>query len=307
MLNSYVLGRAFSDGKYRKIFRERLSEPLHLNLISLGVALFGSYRSKVAFDLMVRQQYAFPLLFAADEAKKLGLSKIVVLEFGVAAGAGLMNLCELAERTEAETGVAIEVVGFDTGTGMPPAIDYRDMPEYFQEGDFPMDFEALRQALPPRARLVIGPIEETIPDFLATVTESAPIGFVSVDVDYYSSAVQTLPILTGRPEQYLPIVPVYLDDVGMDGANPWNGELLAVSEFNATQEFRKIAPFTLLRSKRICKNAQWIDRMYAAHIHDHATRTPATAKRAQKALILNEYLRYKAPTRRPLEANRARA
>ncbi len=307
MLNAYVLGRAFSDGKYRKIFRERLSEPLHLNLLSLGVAVFGSYRAKVAFDLMVRQQYAFPVLYAADEAKKLGLKKIVVLEFGVAAGAGLMNLCELAARTEKETGVAIEVVGFDTGTGMPPAVDYRDMPEYFQEGDFPMDFEALRRALPERARLIIGPVEETIPDFLASVSPQAPIGFVSVDVDYYSSAVQTLPILTGNPEQYLPIVPVYLDDVGMDGANPWNGELLAVAEFNEAQALRKVAPFTLLRSKRIFKNTQWIDRMYAAHIHDHPTRTPATAKRAEKALIRNEYLRYNAPIRRQLGSNRARA
>ncbi|GEP09955.1 class I SAM-dependent methyltransferase [Methylobacterium gnaphalii] len=307
MLNAYVLGRAFSDGKYRKIFRERLSEPLHLNLLSLGVALFGSYRTKVEFDLMVRQQYAFPVLFAADAAKKLGLSKIVVLEFGVATGAGLMNLCQLAERTERETGVTIEVVGFDTGTGMPPALDYRDLPEYFQEGDFPMDFEALRQALPPRARLVIGPVEETIPDFLATVMEDAPIGFISIDVDYYSSAVHTLPILTGRPEQYLPITPVYLDDVAMDGANPWNGELLAVAEFNVAQPLRKVAPFTLLRSKRIFKNAGWIDRMYAAHIHNHPTRTPATAKRAEKALIRNEYLRYKAPIQPQPGSNRAGA
>lgn len=102
MLNSYALRRALSDKKYKKIFVERLTEPLHLNLISAGVALFGSYRAKVAFDLMVRQQYAFPVLFAADEAKKLGLKRIQVLEFGVATGAGLLNLCDCAARTEAE-------------------------------------------------------------------------------------------------------------------------------------------------------------------------------------------------------------
>lgn len=291
MLNSYVLRRAFSDGKYRKIFVERLSEPLHLNLISLGVGLFGSFRAKVDFDLMVRQQYAFPILFAADAAKRLGLSRITILEFGVASGAGLMNMCELARRTEAETGIVIDVVGFDTGSGMPAAVDYRDMPEYFQEGDFPMDFEALKRALPGRARLVIGDVETTIPDFLASLPADAPVAFVSVDVDYYSSAVKTLKVLDGRPEQYLPIVPVYLDDVGMDGANPWNGELLAVSEFNDAHPLRKIAPFNLLASKRIFKNAQWICRMFAAHIHDHPTRTPATAKRLEQAYIPNEYLR----------------
>ncbi|MBY0257635.1 hypothetical protein [Methylobacterium sp.] len=291
MLNSYALRRALSDKKYKKIFVERLTEPLHLNLISAGVALFGSYRAKVAFDLMVRQQYAFPVLFAADEAKKLGLKRIQVLEFGVATGAGLLNLCDCAARTEAETGIAIEVVGFDTGSGMPPAIDYRDMPEYFQEGDYPMDFEALRRSLPGRCRLLIGDVAETIPAYLASVTAEAPVGFISVDVDYYSSAVNTLKVLDGRPEQYLPLLPVYLDDVGMDGANTWNGELLAAAEFNARQPMRKIAPFNLLRSKRVFKNAQWIDRMFAAHIHDHPARTPATAKRAQQAYIPNEYLR----------------
>lgn len=290
MLNAYVIRRALSDRKYRKIFVERLTEPLHLNLIALGVALFGSHRAKVAFDLMVRQQYAYPVLFAADEAQRLGLRRITVLEFGVAAGAGLLNLCELARRTEAATGIAIDVVGFDTGAGMPPAADFRDLPEYFQEGDFPMDFEALRRALPDRCRLVIGDIETTVPDFVAGVPADAPIGFVSIDVDYYSSAVKALAVLEGRPEQYLPILPVYLDDVGMDGANPWNGELLAVVEFNAAHPLRKIAPFTLLRSKRIFKNAQWIDRMYAAHVHDHPARNPATAKRAEQAYIPNEYL-----------------
>jgi hypothetical protein len=291
MSKNYVLRRALSDKKYKKIFVERLTEPLHLNVISLGVAIFGRYSTKVAWDLVVRQQYAYPLLFAAEEAKRLGLKRITVLEFGVATGAGLLNMCELAARTEGETGVAIDVVGFDTGSGMPAAIDYRDMPEYFQEGDFPMDFEALRRSLPRCCRLLIGDVAETIPAFLAEVSPRAPIGFVSVDVDYYSSAVKTLTVLEGHPEQYLPIVPVYLDDIGVDGGNRWNGELLAATEFNERCPLRKIAPFNLLRSKRIFKNTQWIDRMYAAHIHDHPTRTPATAKRAQQAYIPNEYLR----------------
>jgi hypothetical protein len=290
VLSSYAIRRALSDNKYRKVFVERLTEPLHLNLMSFGVALFGGYRAKVAFDLMVRQQYAFPVLFAADEARKLGVSRIQVLEFGVATGAGLLNLCDCAARTEAVTGIKIDVVGFDTGSGMPPALDYRDLPEYFQEGDFPMDFEALRRVLPERCRLIIGPVAETIPAFLQSVASDNPIGFVSVDVDYYSSATDTLKILEGSPEQYLPILPVYLDDVAMDGANPWNGELLAAMEFNQRQTYRKIAPFNLLRSKRIFKNAQWIDRMFAAHIHDHPARTPETAKRDRTAYIPNEYL-----------------
>lgn len=286
---NYVLRRLLSPKQLRKVFVERGTEPLHLSILALFVALFGSYRAKVDFDLIVRQQNAFPILYAADSAKKYGLKIVTIIEFGVAAGAGLLNMCRIAERTTKATGIEFRVLGFDTGKGMPPPVDYRDLPESFQEGDFPMDFELLSRALPPFAKLVIGDLEETVPAFLTTLTADAPIGFISIDVDYYSSAIKALKVLTAEANRYLPIVPVYLDDVGDEGNNPWTGELLAVNEFNRDIELRKIAPFTLLRSRRIFKNTQWIDRMYAAHIHDHPLRSPQ-ANRRKMAIIPNEYI-----------------
>jgi hypothetical protein len=115
-----------------------------------------------------------------------------------------------------------------------------------------------------------------------------------VDVDYYSSAKKALAVLSGVPELYLPVVPVYLDDIGLDGSNPWTGELLAVEEFNRENRLRKIAPFTELRSRRIFKNSQWIDRMFAAHIHDHAFRSP-TYRRQERAILPNEYIDWRGP------------
>jgi hypothetical protein len=288
-MNSYFLSRLFTRNKLWKVFVERGTEPIHLNLLALFIALFGSYRAKVEFDLIIRQQYAFPILFAADFAKKNGVKTITVIEFGVASGAGLINMCQIAEKTQRATGVSIRVVGFDSGKGMPPAVDYRDLPESFQEGDFPMNVEKLTRSLPAFAELVIGDLEDTVPAFLANASAEAPIGFVASDVDYYSSATKALRILLAEPNRYLPIVPVYLDDIGVDGSNPWTGELLAVTEFNRDNEFRKIAPFTLLRSRRIFKNTQWIDRMFAGHIHDHALRSPAI-RRQEKYVIPNEYI-----------------
>ena len=84
-------------------------------------------------------------------------------------------------------------------------------------------------------------------------------------------------------------MPVYLDDIGVEGCNPWTAELLAVNEFNRDNEFRKIAPFTLLRSHRIFKNTQWSDRMFAAHIHDHPLRSPRRVPR-EKYVVPNEYI-----------------
>ena len=210
-------------------------------------------------------------------------------EFGVASGAGILNMCQIAERTRRATGIDFHVFGFDTGKGMPPAIDYRDLPEVFQEGDFPMDFDKLLRSLPDFARLVIGDIEETIPSFLTSLTSDAPVGFVAIDTDYYSSTKKALRVLNGEASIYLPVLPIYLDDIAVDGSNPWTGELLAVNEFNRESKLRKIAPFSLLRSKRIFKNTQWIDRMYAAHIHDHPLRSPAI-RRAKQYILANEYL-----------------
>ena len=287
----YVLRRLFQGKQMRKVFVERLTEPIHLNLLSAFVALFGSYRMKVALDLVIRQQYAFPILYAADEAKRYGYKEVTLVELGVASGAGLMNMCRIAKRTTNATGIDFHIVGFDGGVGMPPAIDYRDLPEIFQEGDYPMvSPERLKEALPSNAQIIIGDVAETARAFIETLTEEAPLGFVAVDVDYYSSTKAALPILLGLdPKAYMPIVPVYLDDIGIDGSNPWTGELLAVREFNDENELRKIAPFTLLRSQRVFKNTQWIDRMFAAHIHDHPFRSPEY-KRAANAIIKNEYL-----------------
>jgi hypothetical protein len=153
-------------------------------------------------------------------------------------------------------------------------------------GDFPMgDVEKLRRALPPFADLIIGNIAETVHNFIASnVAADASIGFLSVDVDYYSSAKSCLKILTADPRFYLPVVPVYLDDIESHFESPWTGELLAVNEFNSENTTRKIAPFTFLRSRRLFKNAMWIEKMFAAHIFEHELRSPPAGYHAQQIL-----------------------
>ena len=266
--------------------KDRLGEPLHLNLLSLVVRLFGSFRAKVAFDLVERRKYAFPLLKAADYAKALGVRKIYALEFGVAAGAGLVNLAGLAGHVTRETGVEIGIVGFDSGTGMPRPVDYRDYPEEFIEGDFPLpDPEALRRSLPPEVRVIYGPLQETARSFVETL--DAPVGFVSLDLAYYSSTADAMAALLGAPESYLPMTLVYLGAVHIDNANPAVGELLAVREFNERHRFRQVHPFTRLRDKRVFKNAWWIGKIYTLHVLDHPVRAGGR-QRARDAWVLDQ-------------------
>lgn len=273
----------------KRLFLERLTEPLHLNLISAAVLVAGSTRTKIAFDLIPRHHLAYSLLKASDYARSLGITRLTAVEFGVAAGAGLLNMCEVARLVTRETGVAWDIVGFDTGRGMPPPRDYRDHPEYYAEGDFPADLDALRRKLPANAQLMVGDVSDTVSRFVEALTPAAPLGFAAIDVDYYWSTVECLRLFDGAPTSYLPITLVYLDDVEEEGVNPWAGELLAVHEFNATHPLRKISAYNFLRQRRIFRNAKWIDHMYALHVFDHPTRS--SPRRASRPAVLeNPYL-----------------
>lgn len=288
----YLLKKLTRKEKIKRIFYERLTEPLHLNILSLFVALFGSYSQKIDFDLVIRQQNAFCLLKAAEFAKSLGIKSVTAIEFGVAAGAGLLNICEISKNITKETGVEFKIFGFDTGAGMPPPRDYRDQPEIFKEGHFPMvDRTKLLQALPDNAKLIVGDIAQTVPEFIKTLSPESPIGFISVDVDYYWSAKECLSVLLGEPEKYLPMTLVYLDDIGVPSSNPWVGELLAVNEFNAENHHRKIHPYTFLRSQRIFKQTRWIEQIFMLHTLDHSWRSAEQGKPEEKAFVLdNPYL-----------------
>lgn len=271
---------------WERLLADRLGEPLHLNVASVFVKLLGGFRAKVAFDLVERRRYAFPLLKAADYAKAQGIRKIHVLEFGIAAGAGLVNLAWLAGQVTAETGVEIGVVGFDAGTGMPRPRDHRDYPEEFIEGDFPLpDKAALARVLPANVRVVYGPVAETVRDFVAGI--DAPIGFAVLDLAYYSSTVEALAALTGPPELYLPMTLVYLGAIRIDNANPAVGELLAVREFNASRPLRQIHPFTSLRDKRVFRRAAWLDQIHTLHVLDHPRRSGKDAP-AREAWLLED-------------------
>ncbi len=276
---------------WRRLAVERLTEPLHMHLISAGVAIFGGFRAKVAFDLVPRHQHAFGLLKAADEARARGIRELTVVELGVAAGAGLMNLCELAGRVSAETGVGFRLFGFDSGEGMPSPNDYRDHPELYKEGWFPMDRGALEAALPANAQLRLGPLAETVGPFAAELDPAAPLGFATLDVDFYSSASDALRLFEGAPEAYLPHVNLYVDDLALATHTPHAGELLAIAEFNQTQALRKLDRDRDLRHTRVFKHSEWLAHMFKLQVLDHPERNdlshPATIMRLENPYLRN--------------------
>ena len=216
----------------------------------------------------VRAEYALTLAHSFRIAHCAGVNKITIIELGVAGGRGLEDLCHIAEQYREMFNIDFEVVGFDIATGMPNAIDYRDHPEIWHPGQFDVHSETddLRQRIEARgAQLIIGNVAETIPKFISEF--NGVIGFVSIDLDHYSGTRDSMPLFNMPPENYLPAVPVYVDDMNTGITyNPWCGEHAAIEEYNQANTLRKIEE----------KHVLWgIQNFHVLHLFDHPARTGA--------------------------------
>jgi hypothetical protein len=252
---------------------QALNEPLPARFLAVraldAVLDFLPYERKIHIGSVARAHYGFGLLHAARLANRLGLKRISALEFGVAGGNGLLALEAHAARVTRETGVEVEIFGFDTGAGLPPPADYRDLPYAWETGFYAMNAEQLEKRLR-SASLIIGDVRETTRRFHER--NAPPIGFIVFDLDYYSSTMAALEIFALESSRLLPRVFCYFDDVaGGPGFcyNEFTGELLAIQEFNAAHTDRKIARLAGLRYHVGSLPARWHEQMYVAHLFAH--------------------------------------
>lgn len=212
--------------------------------------------------------YAWGAMQGARLARTLGVDRVSVVELGVAGGRSLISLEKIAERLEGVFGIKIDVYGFDTGTGLPKPQDYRDMPNLWSTGFFTMDEAKLRARLS-RAELVLGPVKETMPRFMAS--NPAPVAFVSFDMDYYSSTIEALELFGRDQRLLLPRVHCYFDDVLGYSFGDHVGERLAIAEFNASHATRKISPIHGLRHFMPPAYSHWLwERYFMLHAFDHS-------------------------------------
>ncbi|MGY3604067.1 MULTISPECIES: hypothetical protein [unclassified Bradyrhizobium] len=197
-------------------------------------------------------------------AKKLGHHSVSVIEFGVAGGNGLVNLEMHAAEVRKATGVEIQIFGFDTGQGLPPPDDYRDLPHHWKQGFFCMDVDKLRARLK-QSQLVLGNIAESLPRFVKDY-DPAPIGAMFMDLDYYSSTRDAMKLFDLHRANVLPRTFIYLDDIiGDDVAlfSEYTGQLLAINEFNSHHNGQKICKTTHLTKKPYPET--WHHQIYIYH------------------------------------------
>jgi hypothetical protein len=228
----------------------------------------GSYEFRYKIGAVDRPNYAYLIYQAAQLAHRLGNKRVSVLEFGVAGGNGLLAMEHHAVEIEKIFPVGIDIYGFDTGAGLPPPIDYRDLPYHWKPGFFRMDPDALRKRLK-RATLVLGDVRDTVPSF-AEKYKPAPIGATSQDLDFYSSTMDAFKLFDGPSSLFLPRLVNYFDDViGGDTEfyNDYIGERAAIHDFNASHKNAKFSPIYYLTAM---PNApQWHHQMWSLHFFDH--------------------------------------
>lgn len=219
--------------------------------------LRATLASQVFWESADRPQYAAGLLLAAHEARRSGVSRISAIEFGVAQGDGLLALEKLARLAAAETGVEIRVFGFDLASGLPEPEDYRDHPERWHGGQYPMNRAELRARLRPGTELVLGDVAETVPAFLG---RGETLGFAAFDLDLYRSTHDALGVLDGPALRHAPL---YFDEVLLPESHRWAGELLAIREFNERSAGVKIDRLRGLETA--FPESPWLRAMYCAH------------------------------------------
>lgn len=216
----------------------------------------------------VRPTYIWPLVQAAFLASSLDEKRISALEFGVAGGNGLLALEKAAEGIEKYFPVKVDVYGFDSAQGLPKPKDYRDLPNMWPEFGFPMDLPKLRKRLT-RAELILGLVSDTVSQFLES--KPAPIGFISFDLDFYSSTVHAFDVLKADYKFLMPRVHCYFDDILGYTCAHLNGERLAMSEFNEAHPKRQISQIYGLRFRlgKPDRDANWTEKMFMTHFVDH--------------------------------------
>jgi hypothetical protein len=228
----------------------------------------GSYNFRFNAGAVDRPHYAYLVYQAARLAAQMGHSRVSILEFGVAGGAGLLSLEHHAVHVEKLFPVKIEIYGFDTGKGLPKPLDYRDLPYHWKPGFFEMNVPVLKSRLK-RAKLVLGNVIDTVGEFFREYCP-APIGAISQDLDFYSSTVAALKLFDAPRAHFLPRLFCYFDDtIGgqTELYGDFTGQRLAIHEFNNGHTDVKLSPIYYLRASP--GTTLWHHKMWSLHFFDH--------------------------------------
>ena len=187
-----------------------------------------------------RPHYESLIYETSKNAIKLGFNEISVVELGVAGGNGIKSILKYKRKIEKILDIKINIVGFDTGTGLPNSDLKEDLPYFWKQGDYTnINLKELEKE-DSSIKIYEGNISSTIDKYI--LENKIKIGLIFFDLDLYSSTklfLDKIPVLSEK-KLLLPRVFCYFDDLFVADytLNDINGEPLAIKEFN--NQFKKI-------------------------------------------------------------------
>lgn len=233
----------------------------------MGIRFISELHKKVHNDELFSKDkhngYAFGIYFSAYQASKLGFKSITCIEIGVAGGNGLVAMEKISSLVKDEFNIDIKLIGMDTGEGMPKPESYKDLPYTWREGQYVLEKDDLQDKLS-NSKLVLGNVKSTVETLSEIIDfQKSPIGFISFDVDYYSSTRDALKILN---YETIPRALLLFDDLVSTDIRYISediGQMAAIKEFNNSND-DKIRFIEHLGFNRP-KNALWTRKIYCLH------------------------------------------
>ena len=251
--------------------KSKILNPHPLRYTAIGIMrLLGllKYEQLLRYNVVERPHYGYCAYNSARLAYQLGYKRMSIIEFGVAGGNGILNLEYHVEEIMKTIPIEIEIYGFDSGSGLTPALDYRDMPYYFKQGFYSIDLEKLNSRIK-KAKLILGDVKHTLSNFLDY--DPAPIGAIIFDLDLYSSTVAALKLLDMDDKYFLPRLHCFFDDTTGNELQhycDYTGERLAINEFNSAHEYKKFSSAYNLLAHEIKQT--WHHRVWILHNFKHS-------------------------------------
>ena len=188
-----------------------------------------------------RPHYETLIYETSKNAIKLGHNEINIIELGVAGGDGIRTLVKYKKKIENILKIKINIIGFDTGTGLPETNYKQDLPFFWKKGDYTnQNLNKLEKDFT-NVKIYQGNISSTLEEFINQ--NKKKIGLIIFDLDLYSSTksfLNKIPELS-KENLLLPRTFCYFDDLFLADycLDDTNGEPLAISEFNINfKEFK---------------------------------------------------------------------
>ncbi len=189
-----------------------------------------------------RPHYESLIFETSKNAIKLGFNEIDIIELGVAGGNGIKSILKYKRKIEKILKIKINIIGFDSGTGLPESGIKEDLPFFWKQGDYTNRNIKNLENEDRCIKIFEGNISLTLDQYISE--KKSKIGLIIFDLDLYSSTkifLDKIPELSKR-NLLLPRVFCYFDDLFVSDyvLNDINGEPLAIKEFNNQFEDLKL-------------------------------------------------------------------